>query len=312
MNKMSNRKRVVLLLPILISLALVISVNALQQENSEVKAHVNVNPTGIVDCRPDVLNLQSKDYITCFIELEGANAEDIDISTVRLSAEGKSGFVEAELNPNLTYIDDYDYDGIQDLMVKFNRSTVEKFFTGLTTPTYFNFNVSGYAGGFPFWGIDAILVTKLPGIKLVRYLQMDSKELGDGKINHIESLDINKYSTTFTHFSGYFFTTSPSLHGFSSFYFQGKIKKQFLGIPYYKAVTVLAQMNQMNECYALDNTVHCEGEGFLIIKPGSKFNLDHFSFDIKDNKVTIAGGKYFSDMLSIEDIPVNIITIKYK
>ena len=306
-------KRVVLLLPILISLALAVSVKALQEEKSEVEAYVNVYPVATVDCRPDVLNLQSKDYITCFIELEGANAEDIDISTVRLSVEGKIGFVKAELNPNLSYLDDYDYDGIQDLMVKFNRTKVENFFIGLTTPTYFNFNVSGYAKGFPFSGIDTILVTKHPAIKLVTYFQIDSKELGKGKINHIETLDLTNYVTTFNHFSGDFFVTDSRLHGSSSFYFQGKVKNNFLGFTYYKPVTVLAQFDELENCYALDNTVHCEGKGFLIIKPGrTKLILDSFSFDIKNNKVTIAGGKYFSDMLSVIDVPVNIVRIKYK
>ncbi len=305
-------KRIVLLLSILILLALATSVKALQQEHGDVKAHVNVFPGATIDCRPDVLNLQSKDYITCFIELEGANAEDIDISKVRLSVEGKIGFVKAELNPNLSYLDDYDYDGIQDLMVKFNRTKVENFFIDLINPTNFDFIVSGYAKGFPFSGNDTILVTNPSAIKLVRYIQIGNQELGNGKINHIESLDLSSYSTTFTHFNGYFFTTSPTLHGFSSFYSQGKIKNKFLGFTYYKPVTVLAQMDELEECYAFDNTVHCEGKGFLIINSKLKFILDSFNFDIKDKKATIVGGEYFSDRLSVTDIPVNKITIKYK
>jgi hypothetical protein len=309
---MNKQNLGVVLLPILISLALVISVNALKQDNSELKAHVNVFPTGIIDCRPDVLNLKSKGkYVTCFIELESADVKDIDISTVRLSIVGKSGFVQSEPSP--TYLNDYDYDGRQDLMVKFNRTKVENFFTGLINPEYFDFNVSGYAKGFPFFGVDKILVTNPAAIKLVTYFQIESKELGKGKINHIETLDLTNYATTFNHFSGDFFVTDSRLHGYSSFYFQGKVKNKFLGITYYKPVTVLAQFDELEDCYAFDNTVHCEGKGFLIIKPGrTKLTLDSFSFDIKDNKVTIAGGKYFSDLLSVVDVPVNIIRIKYK
>ena len=308
-----NRQKlgIVLMLPILISLALATSTNA-SQEHSELNAYVNVFPVSPVDCRPDVLNLKSKGkYVTCFIELYGADVKDINISSVRLSIWSKPGSIEAELSPS--YIDDYDYDGIQDLMVKFNRTRVENFFEGLINPTEFIFVVSGNVKNYPFSGNDTILVTKPSAIKLVRYIQIDSQELGNGKINHIESLDLSSYSTTFTHFNGYFFTTSPTLHGYSSFYFQGKIKNKFLGFTYYKPVTVLAQMDELEECYAFDDTVHCEGKGFLIIRPsGKKFILDSFSFDIKDNKATIVGGEYFSDLLSVTDVPVNKIKIKYK
>jgi hypothetical protein len=312
MNKIKNRKlRVILLLPMLLLLALATSVYASKQ--SELEAHVDVSPAATIDCRPDVLNLKSKGkYITCFIELSAGDAKYIEISTVRLSVKGKIGFVEAELNKNLTYLDDYDYDGIQDLMVNFNRTKVENFFEDLINPNEFIFVVSGNVKTYPFSGNDTILVTKPSAIKLVRYIQIDSQELGNGKINHIESLDLSSYSTTFTHFNGYFFTTSPTLHGFSSFYFQGKIKNKFLGFTYYKPVTVLAQMDELEDCYAFDNTVHCEGKGFLIINSKLKFILDSFSFDIKDNKTTIVGGEYFSDRLSVTDVPVNQIKIKYK
>ena len=73
-----------------------------------------------VDISPDTLNTWSLfgKFITAYIELpEGYNANDIDISTVKLNGE-----VQAELHP--TKIGDYDNDGTPDLMVKFYRANV--------------------------------------------------------------------------------------------------------------------------------------------------------------------------------------------
>jgi len=69
---------------------------------------------------PDTLNLKSQGkWITCYIELpEGYNVADIDVSTVKLN-----DIVPAEAEP--TSIGDYDSDGIADLMVKFNMSSVQ-------------------------------------------------------------------------------------------------------------------------------------------------------------------------------------------
>jgi len=303
---------VVLLLPILLSLALVVSVNASQKQNSDLDAHVNVFPAATIECEPDVLNLKSKgNYITCIIELSGADVKDIDISTVKLSVVGKTGSVPAELSP--TYIDDSDYDGIKDMMVKFNRSQVHSFFTGLTNPQHFNLNITGYVNGFPFWGIDNILVINPPKVKLVTYFQIDTKELSKGKINKLDDIDLVDYTTTFTHITGYFFSDSR-LHGSAEFYFQGKVKNYipFFNIPYYRPISVSVQMDELKSCDAFNTTVHCEGKGFLLIKPGKKITLDNLIFDIQDNKATIVGGKYYSDIVSIVDIPVNVIQIKYK
>jgi hypothetical protein len=76
-----------------------------------------------IDVDPNKLNLQSKGkWVTCYIELpEAFSVNDIDLSTVAISA------IDGELlDPPLyregpTEIGDYDHDGISDLMVKFNR-----------------------------------------------------------------------------------------------------------------------------------------------------------------------------------------------
>lgn len=74
-----------------------------------------------VDIEPDTLNLNSKGkWITCYIELEESyDVADIDVSTIKLNDE-----VDAELKP--TGLGDYDDDGITDLMVKFDRTSVQE------------------------------------------------------------------------------------------------------------------------------------------------------------------------------------------
>ena len=74
-----------------------------------------------VDIEPDTLNLNGKGkWITCYIELEESyDVADIDVSTIKLNDE-----VDAELKP--TGLGDYDDDGITDLMVKFDRTSVQE------------------------------------------------------------------------------------------------------------------------------------------------------------------------------------------
>lgn len=100
---------------------------------SEIKEIYNAGSKGkckkiyaTIDIDPNRLNLKSKgNWISCFIELlENHNVNDIDVSTIKISeidyfklSEEDQIFAEdypAEIN-------DYDYDGIQDLMVKFDR-----------------------------------------------------------------------------------------------------------------------------------------------------------------------------------------------
>ncbi|MCK4443280.1 MAG: hypothetical protein KAW09_01970 [Thermoplasmata archaeon] len=83
-----------------------------------------------VDCFPKTLNLKSRGkWITCFIELpEGYDPREIDASTILLNGvlkpelDSKYGFVRSEG----TYIVDHDGDGIEERMVKFDRSAVQE------------------------------------------------------------------------------------------------------------------------------------------------------------------------------------------
>jgi len=103
-----------------------------------------------VDIEPDTLNLDSKGkWITCYIELEESpDAADIDVSTIKLN-----GTVPAEEKP--AEIGDYDEDDILDLMVKFNRASVEEI---LEVGDEVEIVITGELTGTSFEGTDTIRV----------------------------------------------------------------------------------------------------------------------------------------------------------
>ncbi len=82
-----------------------------------------------VDIRPNTLNRKSKGkWITAYIELPGGfDVADIDVGTLAITELNGTPLgipIYAELSP--TNISDYDSDGIQDLMVKFDRKTLSQ------------------------------------------------------------------------------------------------------------------------------------------------------------------------------------------
>ena len=114
--------------------------------------------TAVIDVDPDTLNLKSKGkWITAHIELpEGYDVADIDVSTVMLE-----GTIAAEDAP--TEIDDYDNDGIPDLMVKFDMQALIEYLDGTTGKVALA--VSGeLSDGMTFEGSDNITVIN-PGKK---------------------------------------------------------------------------------------------------------------------------------------------------
>lgn len=115
-------------------------------------ATVNVVPSTIpatVDIKPDTLNIRSKGrWITAYIELpDGYSLKEVEISTIKLN-----DVIPAQKSP--FRIGDYDCDGIPDLMVKFDRSSVKEF---LDDPEE-TLTVTGKIRGKTFSGSDSIKV----------------------------------------------------------------------------------------------------------------------------------------------------------
>jgi len=90
----------------------------------------------ICDIDPGILNLKSKGkWITAYIEFnENFNIENIDTDSIQLIIDSHILYVDPE-SPNA--IGDYDNDGLFDLMIKFNRSTVISAISSNPEPSQF-------------------------------------------------------------------------------------------------------------------------------------------------------------------------------
>jgi hypothetical protein len=110
-----------------------------------------------VDFNPDTLNLKSKgDWVTVYIELPIGHG--YDVSMINLTTVMLNGQIYAEAKPFA--IGDHDSDGIPDLMVKFNRTTVQAI---LQVGDQIKISISGkLTDGRPFEGKDTIQVILPP------------------------------------------------------------------------------------------------------------------------------------------------------
>ncbi len=93
---------------------------------------IKETPAPTIDFHPETLNLKSKGkWVTCYIELEDHDVEDITIDTIAITSIAMNGeeadlveHIPAEAHP--IEVGDYDGDGIPDLMVKFDRESVQQ------------------------------------------------------------------------------------------------------------------------------------------------------------------------------------------
>jgi hypothetical protein len=118
--------------------------------------HAAVIPA-TVDVKPDTLNKASQsdeNTVTAYIEIPGYDVNAIDVSTVILGTN--NGNVPAQLSP--TVVDDFDSDGIPDIMVKFDRQAV----IGIVDIGNVEVTVSGEIGGDEFNGSDKMVVINEP------------------------------------------------------------------------------------------------------------------------------------------------------
>lgn len=111
--------------------------------------------TADIEINPDTFNLKSKGkWVTAYIETPDYDVSQIDVSTILLD-----GTISAESKP--TGIGDHDEDGIEDLMVKFDRVQLENYLSeGLDQgqKSSVELTITGTLDGTPFEGVDEITV----------------------------------------------------------------------------------------------------------------------------------------------------------
>jgi len=119
-----------------------------------------------VDINPDTLNLRSRGrFITAYIELpEGYDPADIDVEMVYFAVDDSEDFVPAERRP--TAVRDHDRDGVDDLMVKFDRQAVQELLSAGEEVTLY---VGGQlADGTEFLGQGVVRVIDTDAIDFFR------------------------------------------------------------------------------------------------------------------------------------------------
>jgi hypothetical protein len=106
-----------------------------------------------VDIKPETLQIGSGGkWVTCYIELPTADVSQLDVSSVRLERA-------IPVDPTApTELGDYDNDGTPDLMVKFDRASVQE----IVVPGPATLTVTGDVGGSVFTGADTIDVIDPP------------------------------------------------------------------------------------------------------------------------------------------------------
>jgi hypothetical protein len=296
------------------------------QAQQQVIAHVLALPTAYIDCKPDELTIGSNvKWINCFIELDGADVSDIDISSLTLRAVGKPGVASAD--STFAHLDDFDSDGKPDLQVRFNRTFAdENWFFGINTTTRFTLVLNGTVDVFPFGGTDGMLLVKSSPFEHATYYQPDTKvNVPKENIKYIEGVNLSLYAPDTSTFGGYFVSTGdPDIFGVNAFYSEG-----YLEIPRVidfwifnftiydrQKITIAASFRRYDDCFAdkITKRVHCEGSGVLLVRNHriertSRYVLDTMRFDVNDFTVAVEGGKFWNDMVRVSGVKIKRIMI---
>ncbi|MEM7825162.1 MAG: hypothetical protein QXO27_04285 [Candidatus Aenigmatarchaeota archaeon] len=300
---------------------------AYAQNKQNINAYVLIIPSSKIECKPNVLTINSTiKWINCFIELIGANVEDIPLSDLRLGVIEKPGLISPDLT--FSHIDDFDSDGVLDLQIRFNRSLADiNWFNETNTTTLFNLVLTGTVDGFPFSGNDILLLVKSSPFQQAHYHPMDSQlTVPEETIKYIEGIDLSKYEPKKSAFSGFFVSRGdPEIFGINNFYSEGfikiprKVKLLFFNVTVYdkQPVTISAIFKKYDDCYAdnVSKNVYCQGSGILLVRnhkieKTTRYNLDILRFEIRNYTAKLEGGKYWNDMIRIDGVKIKMIRIK--
>jgi len=296
-----------------------------------IDASVSVKPIPGIQCKPDVLTINSKvEWIYCFLSFENAPSSDIDLSTVYLSVDGKPGSILAD--QSYFHLGDFLNVGGEQAIVRFSRADADSnwFLEPPIPPSRtFTLTVSGNlkTSGFAFSGKDTILVKKTAEKTFVAYTPFNISK--SGTILKFEGLDLDKYVPRYNNFNGHFnMGGDPTISGINGFYSSGTISTpytfNFLGIDItlFKKVTyqLAALFEKYDDCSIVEavpiknSKVHCEGSGALIIvnqNTGQYIRkvMETMRFDIEDGKALVEGGHIWNDMFSVKDISIRYIRV---
>ncbi len=319
MNKKTNiQSQVAIALVLFFILFSFVSAN-----NNEITATLRVAPTTAIDCKPDSLTIGSElKWINCFIELNNTNVTAINLATVNLNVQGKNGNVLAD--QSFSHLGDFDFDDQMDLQVRFNKQIVHNtFFSNINSTTLVTLVVSGTVNEFNFSGSDVLLLVKSPEKLFTKYI-VNNTVSQESKINKLPLIDLEKFKISSISFSGYFLSRGdPTLNGMARIYILGTqlvertVNLFFLNFTFIEKQPIVANalINKYHDCVQTNlSNIYCEGNGTLVVentKTKERFNmpLSKMTVEIRDKKGKIEGGKFWNEVISISDIPIESIKI---
>jgi hypothetical protein len=126
------------------------SVNVLS-DSGNIHANLVVIPQEKTFCFPQTLIVKEGfGNVACFIEITSATPDIINVSSLRLGISENSSAGIPPIAGSVTYINDFNNNGVRDLFVQFDFSKFKNFFSGMTLPANYHYRIGGNINITPF------------------------------------------------------------------------------------------------------------------------------------------------------------------
>jgi hypothetical protein len=312
-----EKKWVVMMLPLIFLLMVSASYafTTITTTISNVQAHVTVIPSVTGICFPQTFVVKEAfGNVNCFIEVAGIDASQLNTSSITLGiSENSTPGIHIILG-SVTYVNDFNNNGIHDLFIQFDFSKLKNYFAGLSLPGNFHYQLSGSEPVFPFSFTQTSPVFAKSNVQAAQYTSLiDYTTAFEGKGGSIvmaNNFPISKYISTNNQFSGYFVqrvnypNENVQSWGNPIFSSQGSITIDFIVFKWVLAQSLTVVPDGLVSCSSTTNsTVICQGSGRMIMQGdwmfGSNSNIPVktivwiisptatkiFGFDSSNNKI---------------------------
>jgi len=253
------------------------SVNALSDSNN-INANLVVIPTEQAFCFPQ--NLIVKEMlgnISCFIEVVSADPNIINVPSLRLGIVENSSAGIPPVTGSVSYINDFNNNGIKDIFVQFDFSKFKNFFSGLTLPGNYHYKISGNINITPFAFTQTSNVFAKYNVPAAQYTSLidytTSFEGNGGKIVVANNFPISKYKPAYNVFNGYFVqrVNYPNEKviswGNPTFASQGTITIDFIVFKWILGQSLTVVPDGLVSCSSTTNSITiCQGSGRMIMQ----------------------------------------------
>jgi hypothetical protein len=299
MKKERNREKWVACMLSLLTFFVLFSVNVLS-DSQDIHANLVVIPTEFAFCYPQTLVV--KEYfgnITCFVEVKSATPDIILVPSLRLGISENSSAGIPPIPGSVSYINDYNNNGVQDLFVQFGFTEFKNFFAGQILPGNYHYRINGNINIIPFnfqeiSNVFAKLNVPQPS-RSTRLIDYYSSFIGNGgNIVVANGFRLSKFTQQTNILDGYvvqrvsYPTESVNSWGVLSFSSRGYLtidSTTFPWLPPFFSMkvgeTFIVVDNGFHSCSSTTNSITiCQSSGWML-KQGSGIWADNGQIPIK-------------------------------